>query len=100
MYFGFVDFLLYSGITHTILKYKDYFINITPKVTSLKTRLGQSTLIECFSKAQFMLSNGTPLTIYETLYCRSSIRNLLSYKDIQENKFHIETAREKGIKYL
>ena len=100
MHIGSVDCLVDSGTTHTILKYKDYFINITPKVTSLTTISGPSTLVEGFGKAQFMLSNGSVLTINEALYCPSSGRNLLSFKDIRENKFHLETARENGIEYL
>ena len=77
---GAVDCLVDSGTTHTILKNKCYFINFTPNVTSLTTISGPSTLVEGFGKAQ------TSWT-------------LLSFKDIRENKFHIETARENGIEY-
>ncbi|KAJ9555653.1 hypothetical protein OSB04_010267 [Centaurea solstitialis] len=47
-----------------------------------------------------MLSNGTVLTISEALYSPKSRRTLVCFKDIRENKFHIETATENGIEYL
>ncbi|KAJ9540031.1 hypothetical protein OSB04_026537 [Centaurea solstitialis] len=100
MHCGAVDCLVDSGSTHTILKNKCYFINFTPKVTSLSTISGTSTLVEGFGKAQFMLSNGTVLTISEALYSPKSRRTLVCFKDIRENKFHIETATENGIEYL
>ena len=90
MHIGSVDCLVDSGTTHTILKYKDYFINITPKVTSLTTISGPLTLVARFGKAQFMLLNGTVLTIYESLYCPNFSRNLLSFKDIRENMVHLK----------
>ena len=100
MHCGAVDCLVDSGSTHTILKNKCYFINFTPKVTSLSTISGTSTLVEGFGKAQFMLTNGTILTISEALYSPRSSRTLVCFKDIRENKFHIETATEYGIEYL
>ena len=100
MYCGAVDCLVDSGTTHTILKDKSFFINFTPKVTSVTTISGPSTLVEGFGKAKFTLSNGTPVEVSEALYSPRSSRTLLSFKDIRENKFHLETARENGIEYL
>ena len=51
MHIGSVDCLVDSGTTHNILKHKDYFINITPKVTSLTTISGPLTLVAGFGKA-------------------------------------------------
>jgi hypothetical protein len=49
---GEVDCLADSDITYTILRnQKKYFINFTPKVTSVTMILGQSSLIEGFGKA-------------------------------------------------
>lgn len=93
-----VDCLVDSGTTHTILKYNDCFINITPKVNSLTTISGPSTLVS--GLAQFLLSNGTVLTINEALYCPNSNQNLLSFKNIRKNMFHLETTRENGIEYI
>ena len=97
---GAVDCLADCGTTHTILKDKKYFINFTPKETSVTTISGPSTLIEGFGKAKFALSNGTPMTISEALYSPRSRRTLLSFKDIRENQYHIETAHENGVEFL
>ena len=41
-----------------------------------------------------MLPNGTRLHIDDVLYSRKSTRNLLSFKDIRKNGYHIETMHE------
>ena len=49
-----------------------------------------------------MLQNGTRFHINDALYCSKSIRNLLSFKDICKNRYHIETMNEgnKEILYI
>lgn len=78
MHIGSIDCPVDCGTTNTILKSKDYYVNIIPEVTSVTRILGPSDLDEGFDKAQFMLSNHNPLTIDEGLYCTSSSRNLSS----------------------
>ena len=97
---GEVDCLADSGTTHIILRDQNYFINFTPNVTSMTTISGPSTPIEGFGKAQFALSNGTPITISEALYTHRSCRTLLSFKDIRENEYHVETVPENGVDFL
>ncbi|KAM2941483.1 hypothetical protein COP2_030716 [Malus domestica] len=41
-----------------------------------------------------MLSNGTVLTIKEALYSPCSGRALLSFRDIRDNQYHIETTED------
>ena len=41
-----------------------------------------------------MLSNGTRFHINDALYFSKSTRNLLSFKDIRKNGYHIETMNE------
>ena len=90
-----------SATTHTILKDKIYFSNLSPIHTSVTTVDGPSkTKIEGYGKAHFMLSNGTEFTINEALYSPRSWRTLLSFKDIRANHYHIETTEEKGVEYL
>ena len=97
---GEVDCLADSGTTHTILRYQKYFINFTPKVTSVTTILGPSTLIEGFGKAKFALSNGTSVTISEALYSPRSSCTLLSFKDIRANEYHVVTAHANDVDFL
>ena len=47
-----------------------------------------------------MLPNGTRFHINDSLYSSKSIRNLLSFKDIHRNGYHIETMNEGNTKYL
>ena len=41
-----------------------------------------------------MLLNGTRFHINDALYSSKSTRNLLSYKDIRKNGYHIESMNE------
>ena len=47
-----------------------------------------------------MLSNGTILTIKEALYSPRSGRTLLSFRDIRDNKYHLETTEDHGSEFL
>ena len=47
-----------------------------------------------------MLSNGTILTIKEALYSPRSGRTLLSFKDIRDDKYHLETTEDNGSEFL
>ncbi|GAV92080.1 hypothetical protein CFOL_v3_35464, partial [Cephalotus follicularis] len=61
---------------------------------------GTSDLIEGSGMASFVLSNGTQMRITYALYSTKSRRNLLSFKDIRRNGYHIETTNENGKEYL
>ncbi|GAV76285.1 hypothetical protein CFOL_v3_19760, partial [Cephalotus follicularis] len=61
---------------------------------------GTSDLIEGSGMASFVLSNGTQMRITDVLYLTKSRRNLLSFKDIRFNGYHIETTNESGKEYL
>ncbi|GAV88959.1 hypothetical protein CFOL_v3_32380, partial [Cephalotus follicularis] len=61
---------------------------------------GTSDLIEGSGMASFVLSNGTQIRITYALYYTKSRRNLLSFKDIRQNDYHIETTNENGNEYL
>ena len=47
-----------------------------------------------------MLPKGTKLCIDDTLYSSKSSRNLLSFKDIRYNGYHIETNNEGSEEFL
>ncbi|GAV69398.1 hypothetical protein CFOL_v3_12899, partial [Cephalotus follicularis] len=61
---------------------------------------GTSDLIEGFGMTSFVLLNGTQMRITDVLYSTKSRRNLLSFKDIRRNGYHIETTNENGKEYL
>ena len=89
-----------SATTHTILKDKKYFQQLSLSKTYANTILGSSNLIEGFGRANIMLPRETKLYIDDTLYSSKSRRNLLSFKDIRHNGYHIETNNEGSEEYL
>ena len=89
-----------SATTHTILKDKKYFQQLSLSKTYANTILGSSNLIEGFGRANIMLSKGTKLYIDDALYSFKSRRNLLSFKDICYNGYHIETNNKDSEEYL
>ena len=93
---GEVSCLADSATTHIILRERHYFTNLIPKKAHLTTLSGPSNLIEGYRNARIMLSNGTILTIKETLYSPHSGRTLLSFRDIRDNKYHLGTTEDNG----
>ena len=81
-----------SATTHTILKDKKYFQQLSLSKAYVNTISGSSNLIEGFGRANIMLPRETKLYIDDTLYSSKSRRNLLSFKDIRHNGYHIETV--------
>ncbi|GAV57448.1 hypothetical protein CFOL_v3_00985, partial [Cephalotus follicularis] len=61
---------------------------------------GTSDLIEGSRMVSFVLLNGTQIRITCALYSRKSRRNLLSFKDIHLNGYHIETTNENDKEYF
>ncbi|TYG98680.1 hypothetical protein ES288_A10G136700v1, partial [Gossypium darwinii] len=66
----------------------------------VNTILGSSKLIEGSGRAIILLPKGTKFIIDDALYSTKSQRNLLSFKDICLNGYHIETMNEKNVEYL
>ncbi|KAB2070567.1 hypothetical protein ES319_A08G164000v1, partial [Gossypium barbadense] len=89
-----------SATTHTILKDKKYFSHLTISNAHVNTILGSSKLIEDSERAIILLPKYTKFVIDDTLYSTKSQRNLLSFKDIRLNGYHIKTMNEKNIEYL
>ncbi|KAM1233222.1 hypothetical protein ACFX2J_002950 [Malus domestica] len=97
---GEVSCLADSATTHTILRERHYFTNFIPKKAHLTTLSCSSNLIEGYGKTSIMVSNGTILTIKEALYSPHSGRTLLSFRDIKDNKYHLETTEDHGSEFL
>ncbi|KAM1778054.1 hypothetical protein PS1_044952 [Malus domestica] len=89
-----------SATTHSILRDRKYFSNLVLAKVKVTTISGPSDVIEGSGKAQIMLPNGTILSIKNALYATQSIRNLLSFKDIRLNGYHLETKSVENVEYL
>ncbi|GAV70118.1 hypothetical protein CFOL_v3_13616, partial [Cephalotus follicularis] len=61
---------------------------------------GTLDLIEGSEMASFVLSNRTQMRITDALYSTNSRRNLLSFKDVRLNGYHIETTNKNGKEYI
>ena len=89
-----------SATTHTILKNKAYFSHLTLAKANVNTISGASDIIEGSGRASIMLPNGACLLIENAMFSPRSKRNLLSFKDIRHNGYHIETTNERDNEYL
>nr|KYP54830.1 hypothetical protein KK1_001030 [Cajanus cajan] len=59
-----------------------------------------TNIIEGSKRANILLLKETKLHTKNALYFSMSYRNLLSFKDIRLNEFHIETNNEGNVEYL
>ncbi|KAB1997736.1 hypothetical protein ES319_D12G043400v1 [Gossypium barbadense] len=57
-------------------------------------------IIEGSERANILFPRGTKFHINDVLYSSKSQRNLLSFKDIRHNGYHIETISEGNDEYL
>ena len=89
-----------SETTHTILKHKKYFSYLEMGEINVNTICGSAKLIESSGRANILLPGRTKLVIDHVLFSKKSRRNLLSYKDIHRNGYHIETVEEENNEYL
>ena len=81
-------------VTHIILLDKRYFLDFTLTNVNISTISSTVNLIEGFERVSIMLPNGTRFYINDALYSSRSTRNLLSFKDIRRNGYHIETMNK------
>ena len=68
---------------------KRYFLELTLIKENVSTISGTTNLVEGFRRANITLPNGTRFHINDVLYSNKSRRNLLSFKDIPKNGYHI-----------
>jgi hypothetical protein len=92
--------LVDSGTTNTILKNKKYFSQSSSTKTNVNIISHISNLIEGSGRACILLHEVTKLIINDALYSSKSRRNLLTFKDIRRNGYHIEIMTENNIEYL
>lgn len=89
-----------SATTYTILQEKEYCFDLKIFKAKVNTILGSTDLIEGFGQAIILLASGTKLCIYNALYSNRCNRNLLSFKDIHQNGYHIGALNKNNIEYL
>ena len=92
--------LVDCATTHTILLDKKYFSNLTLVPFNVQTISGLIDLIKGSGRATIVLPNGTKCQIDDSLYSNKYNRNLLSFKDIFQNGYHIEIMSHNGNEYL
>ena len=85
---------------HTILRDKRYFLELTLIKANVSTISGTTNLVEGSGRTNITLPNGTTFHINDVLYSSKSKRNLLCFKDIRRNGYHIETMNEDNVEYL
>ncbi|PHT74703.1 Cyclic nucleotide-gated ion channel 1 [Capsicum annuum] len=93
-------YLIDSGTTHTIFKDKKYFSHLNMGKINVTTIFGSTNLIEGFGKIIIILPKGTKFIINNVMFSPKSRRNLISFKDIRENGYHIKTIDEMNLEYL
>ena len=83
-----------------ILKDKKYFQSLILCKVNFNTISTSLNLIESSGRAIIMLPKGTKLCINDALYSSKSRRNLLSFKNICYNGYHIKTNNEGSEEFL
>ena len=89
-----------SASSHTILKSDIYFTHLVPKEEYVNTIIGSGNVIEGSRRAIILFPGGTKFIINNALLSTKSLRNLLSFKDIRRNGYHVETMNEGNHEYL
>jgi len=92
--------LLDSATTHTILCGKHFCSNVTLRKENVQITSSPVNIIDGYGTATVILPNGTTLYLEDALLSGRSKRNLLSYKDVRRNGYHLETANEQNKEFL
>lgn len=92
--------MLDSETTHSIFKDKKYFSYLITKETHVSTISNSTKLIKGSRRAIAILLGGTKFCIDDVLFSSKSQKNLLSFKDIHQNGYHIETKNKGNKKKL
>ncbi|KAL9165046.1 hypothetical protein ABFS82_06G145400 [Erythranthe guttata] len=92
--------LLDSATTHSIFNNKIYFSSVTSCKAQVKTIAGSAEIIDGSGNATIVLPNGTTLHIENALISGRSNKNLLSFKDVGRNEYHLETQVENTVECL
>jgi hypothetical protein len=102
MKFNIYIYIYFGDMSHTdtIIQDKKNFQNLILKKASGNTISSSSNLIEGFERANIILPKGTKFCIDNALYFSKSRINLISFKDIRLNGYHVETTNEGNDEYF
>ena len=92
--------LVDSCTTNTILREIKYFHTLTKSKGNVTTIAGHDAIIVGSGKTTIILPMGTRIEIEDALLYPDSTRTLLSYKDIRQNGFHVETNNDNNDEFL
>ena len=89
-----------SATIHIIVQDKKYLLRI--KLLEGKVNIISSpiNLIANFKRVIFLLTSGIKLIMQNDSYSTISKRNLLRFKDIHRNGYHIKTLNKNNVEYL
>ena len=89
-----------SDTTNSILRETKYFQTFTKRQRNVLTIAGRDAKIVGSGRVTIVLPMGTQITIEDALLYPDSKRTLLSYRDICQNGFHIETRDDNNEEIL
>ena len=89
-----------SATTRIILQDNKYFTHLSHCEGHVTTISGIAKLIESSGRASILLLMGTEFLINDVLYSPQFQCNLLSFKDLRLNGFHVETGVEGSKEFL
>jgi len=91
--------LVDSGTTNSIIRETKHFQTLTKRQGNVLTIAGRDTTIIGSGRAIIVLPMGTQITIEDALLYPDSKRTL-SYRDIYQNSFHLETLDDNNEEIL
>ena len=92
-----LEIFVWQTVLQLILFYKTISIFVWRYFTTISYHV---TLIDGSDKATIILPGGTILHLQDALYSTQSKRNLLSFKDIRWNGYHLETMSDETSEFL
>ena len=86
------NIIIDSATTHSILQDKCHFISLNKILDKRITTIsGTQTLSNYVGNAHIRLPNGTILFLEDALWAPQATQNLLSFKDVLQNRHHLIT---------
>ena len=85
-----------SATTHTTLCGNHFFSSVTLRKANVHRMLGPVEIIDCSRNTIIVLPNCTTLHIEDALLSGRLKRNLLNFKVVHYNGYHLETVNEQN----